>query len=155
FPGIAVARELEQIVPNPRITFIGRGTAFERSQVEQAGYQFRGIAARPLPRRPWEAVGFLANHVACARKARTFLRENQVALVVGLGGYASVPAARAAATLDLPLVLLEQNSLPGRANRWLASSATLICSAMETVRPWNSKSPVHIIGNPVRQATSN
>ena len=57
--------------------------------------------------------------------AGRLLDEEDVAGVVGLGGYASVPMGRAAARRRLPLVLLEQNVVPGKANRWLSRFASL------------------------------
>lgn len=151
FPGLAVAGELAKLVPQLRVTFVGRGSVFERDQIAQAGYEFVGIAARPLPRRPWEAVGFLANHLACRRDASKLLRDGDVSLVVGLGGYASVPVARAATASGIPLVILEQNAVAGRANHWLASGASLVCAAMETEQPWKCACPVKVVGNPVRR----
>lgn len=151
FPGIAVADELRRLLPDARITFVGRGSAFERDEVEKAGYEFQGIAARPLPRKAWQAVGFLANHLACAREANAFLKRASASVVIGLGGYASVPVARCAVAQGIPLVLLEQNVAPGRANRWLASSASMILSDCEVQPQWNCTCPVRVIGNPVRR----
>ena len=76
-----------------------------------------------------EAVAFLVENLAGYLAAGRFLREEHVAAVVGLGGYASVPMARAASRRGVPLVLLEQNAVAGRATRWLARRATLICTA--------------------------
>ncbi len=151
FPGIAVATELVRLYPAMRITFVGRGSAFERGEVEKAGFEFKYIDAKPLPRRPWHAVGFITNQVACAREASRFLKREQVSLVIGLGGYASVPVARCAASQGIPLVLMEQNRIPGRANRWLSSSASLVCSAFEVTVPWKCDCPVRVTGNPVRR----
>jgi UDP-N-acetylglucosamine--N-acetylmuramyl-(pentapeptide) pyrophosphoryl-undecaprenol N-acetylglucosamine transferase len=151
FPGLAVADELRKLLPGARITFVGRGATFDRTEVTGAGYEFTSIRARPFPRKPWQAVGFLANHLARSREAGQFLAQNQVSLVVGLGGYVSVPVARAAASRGLPVVLLEQNAVAGRANRWLAPSASLICSAFEMDEPWKCSCPVKVVGNPVRR----
>ena len=63
--------------------------------------------------------------------AGRLLDEENVAGVVGLGGYASVPMGRAAARRRLPLVLLEQNVVPGKANRWLSRFASLVCTSFE------------------------
>ena len=71
--------------------------------------------------------------------------------MVGLGGYASVPMARAAIRRDVPLVLLEQNAVPGRATRWLARRATLVCTAFdETAAGLRCRCPVRVTGNPIR-----
>jgi UDP-N-acetylglucosamine--N-acetylmuramyl-(pentapeptide) pyrophosphoryl-undecaprenol N-acetylglucosamine transferase len=81
------------------------------------------------------------------------LRDQRVSLVVGLGGYASVPAARAAARLGTGVVLLEQNAVPGRATRWLAPAADLVCSAFENIRPYlRTGCRLRITGNPLRRA---
>jgi len=74
-----------------------------------------------------------------------------VAAVVGLGGYASVPMARAAARWHVPLVLLEQNAIPGKATRWLARRAALICTAFEqTGGLLRCRCPIRMVGNPIR-----
>ncbi len=71
--------------------------------------------------------------------------------MVGLGGYASVPMAWAAATSRVPLVLLEQNAVPGRATRWLSPRAAQICAAFQDVRPHlRAGGPVRVTGNPIR-----
>jgi UDP-N-acetylglucosamine--N-acetylmuramyl-(pentapeptide) pyrophosphoryl-undecaprenol N-acetylglucosamine transferase len=68
-----------------------------------------------------------------------------------LGGYASVPMARAASRRRVPLVLLEQNAVPGKATRWLAPRAALICTAFdETAQQLRARCPVRTTGNPVR-----
>lgn len=151
FPGLAVADELRRAEPQIRITFAGRGTAFERDHVSRAGYDYLRLASRPLPRGPWQAVRFFTEHLAGYRAARKFVRRQQVSAVVGLGGYASVPMARAAAAQRVPLVLLEPNACPGRANAWLAGSATLLCTAFESARrQLRTRCPVRLTGTPVR-----
>ena len=59
--------------------------------------------------------------------ATTFLGRTGVSVVVGLGGFASVPTALAAARLRKPLLLLEQNAVVGRANRRLARWCSCLC----------------------------
>src|SRR5262249_42271176 len=77
---------------------------------------------------------FLGENLSGYRAARRFLRRERANVVVGLGGYASVPACRAAASMDIPLVVLEQNAYPGKATRYLARHANLICAAFHEAR---------------------
>jgi UDP-N-acetylglucosamine--N-acetylmuramyl-(pentapeptide) pyrophosphoryl-undecaprenol N-acetylglucosamine transferase len=63
------------------------------------------------------------------------LRREAVDVVIGTGGRASVPVAVAARSLGLPLCLLEQNAVPGRANRWLARLAARIWLGLPAARP--------------------
>jgi UDP-N-acetylglucosamine--N-acetylmuramyl-(pentapeptide) pyrophosphoryl-undecaprenol N-acetylglucosamine transferase len=152
FPGLAVAQRLAATIPGVRITFCGGGKAFERRAVSHAGFEYVVLPARPLPHHAREAVAFLVENLASYLAASRFLREEHVAAVVGLGGYASAPMARAAARWRVPLVLLEQNAIPGKATRWLARSAALICTAFEeTGGLVRCRCPVRITGNPVRE----
>ena len=153
FPGIAVAEYLSRALPKVRITFALAGKSLETRLISAAGFRFVAIPSRPMPRTPAEAFSFLATSFSGYRAASHFLQQEQASLVVGLGGYASVPTARAAARRKLPLVLLEQNAVPGRATRWLASSASSICLAFEQAKPYfRDTSNVRVIGNPVRAA---
>lgn len=151
FPGLAVADRLASGIPQVRISFCGSGKSFERKHVERAGFEYLALPARPLPHGACEAVAFVVENLASYLAAKRFLKEEQVAAVVGLGGYASAPMARAAVRCRVPLVLMEQNAVAGKATRWLAGRAALICTAFEQVgASLRTRCPVRVTGNPVR-----
>ncbi len=151
FPGLAVAEQLALAIPRVRITFCGGGRPFERKCVEEAGFEYLALPSRPLPRGPREAVAFVVESFASCAVAGRFLRDEHVSAVVGLGGYASVPTARAAIKRRVPLVLLEQNATPGKATRWLARRAALICTSFDaTGNALRCRCPVRVTGNPIR-----
>jgi UDP-N-acetylglucosamine--N-acetylmuramyl-(pentapeptide) pyrophosphoryl-undecaprenol N-acetylglucosamine transferase len=151
FPGLAVADRLASNIPQVRITFCGSGKPFERKHVERAGFEYFALPSRPLPHGACEAVAFVVENLASYLAASRFLKEEQIAAVVGLGGYASAPMARAAARRSVPLVLMEQNAVAGKATRWLASRAALICTTFEqTGAGLHARCPVRVTGNPVR-----
>jgi len=155
FPGLAVAGELAHLAPGVRTTFVGSGAAFERPLVEAAGFHYLPISCRPLPRTPWQALRFVGGNARGCWQAGRLLHHLRPLAVVGLGGFASVPLARAAIAADVPLVLLEQNAVPGRATRWLAPGAALICTSFDL--PANSLragGPVRLTGNPIRAGFS-
>ena len=151
FPGLAVADRLAATIPHVRITFCGGGKPFERKAVADAGYEYLALPAHPLPQGPRHAISFLFENLVGYLAAGRFLREHNVSTVVGLGGYVSVPMARAAALRRVPLVLLEQNVVPGRATRWLARHASLVCTAFpETATMLRCRCPIRVTGNPIR-----
>jgi UDP-N-acetylglucosamine--N-acetylmuramyl-(pentapeptide) pyrophosphoryl-undecaprenol N-acetylglucosamine transferase len=151
FPGLAVAEYLARALPRLKVTFAGTGKALEARLVAAANFDYVTIPSRPMPRRPREAWDFLTTSFSGFRAARRLLAEERVSLVVGLGGYASVPVARAAARRGVPTVLLEQNAYPGRATRWLASSANAICATFAEIQPHlQTDAPLHVVGNPIR-----
>ena len=152
FPGLAVADQLRRWAPETRITFAGTGKPFEARHVRAAKFEQLALRCRPFPQKASEALRFLTENVSGYYQARKYLRDEHVSLVVGLGGYASVPAARAAAALGIPYVLLEQNAVPGRATRWLAPGAALVCLAFEEARAHlKNGCPVRATGNPLRR----
>lgn len=150
-PGLAVAEKLAANRPGVRITFAGSGKPLERELVHAAGFEYLSISSRPLPRKASETLSFFVENMAGYFAAGRFLDDEDVAGVVGLGGYASVPLGRAAARRRLPLVLLEQNTVLGKANRWLSRFAALVCTSYEvTERMGRVHGAVRCTGNPTR-----
>jgi len=150
-PGMAVAAEFARRVPHALISCAGPGGTSERHTVRSAGYRYLTVPSRPTPQNPLQAVRFVTDNVAGYCAARWMLREQQVSLVVGLGGYTSTAMVRAAAARGTPIILLEQNAVPGRTTRWLSRSSALVCVAFEESRPHlHVQAPVIVTGNPVR-----
>jgi UDP-N-acetylglucosamine--N-acetylmuramyl-(pentapeptide) pyrophosphoryl-undecaprenol N-acetylglucosamine transferase len=150
FPGLAVAEMLRRW--NWRITFVGTGKTFERRYVAAAGHEYLVLPSRPFSRRVREAILFLADNVSGYYAAKRFLPAESATLVVGLGGYASGATTRAARTLGIPYLLMEQNAYPGKATRWLADGAELVCAALTEVRSHLAPGcRVRTTGTPVRR----
>lgn len=120
-PLIATAVELAQLRPDVQITAVGTARGLETRVIPAAGLTLELIPPVPLPRKPgvdqalvglrlWQAVS----------AAVALLRRVEADVVLGFGGYVSTPVYLAARRLGLPLVLHEQNALPGLANRLAA-----------------------------------
>lgn len=154
FPGLAVAAELRRLVPEVRICFAGCGKPAEQRQVLLEGYEYLPLACCPRPQRMLESLRFVAENARGLGQAARYLQSHTVSAVVGLGGYASYPMARAAIRSHIPLVLLEQNAVPGHATRHLAPHAQLICLAFEEARrQLRACGPMRVTGTPVRHAS--
>lgn len=80
--------------------------------------------------------------------ARRLLREQRVGCVVSTGGRPSVPMGLAARSLGLPLLLLEQNAVTGRANRWLAPFAQRVYHGLPSERGYGRRGV--LTGTPLR-----
>ncbi|MCH6552621.1 MAG: glycosyltransferase, partial [Acidobacteria bacterium] len=75
--------------------------------------------------------------------------------LIGLGAYSSVPAAMAAAVVGVPVFLLEQNVIPGKANKMLSRWATEIYAQWEESKQYFVRPErVRVMGNPVRVAVT-
>lgn len=148
--GLAVADALAERMPDAAVTFVGSGRPIERHTVREKGYAYIAVPSQPPPQGPVEAIRFLAENFMGYWASRWILREQQVSLVIGFGGLSSGIMAKAAITRGLPTVLVEQNAVPSRVTRWLARSASAICTSFaETASLLPPTSPVHQTGFPV------
>ncbi len=120
-PGIALAERIVREEPGAQILFASVANDVEERMIVRRGFRLVKVAER----RPGRAAAALEIARACLR-ARRVLASFQPDVVIGLGGGASFGTAIAAILKHHPLLLLEQNVVPGRANRWLAHRAVHI-----------------------------
>ena len=152
YPGIAVAEELMRIRPDAQVLFVGGRRGVEAQAVPEAGFRIRFVITRGLPRRAWWRwpAALLANAAGLIQALAVVMAEKPD-VVLGTGGYVSGPVALAAILLRRRLVLQEQNSIPGLANRWLARVADEVHLSFTEARGYFArKDNLKITGNPVR-----
>ena len=153
FPGIAVAEELLARIPNAQILFAGSERDVEAAIVKAAGFRHVALPSPPSTMLRRHPLRFAMQYLKACREARRIVAETRPAAVVGLGGFASVPLVTAADKLHLPIVLLEQNAVAGRATRRLAKLADVVCHTFASAVPrGRAGSNAVVTGNPVRAA---
>lgn len=155
FPGIAVAQELVRREPEARILFVGSERELERSILAQYRFEHRSLPVESLQALVRHPVRFAVRNWRAWRNARKLIREEHPSVVIGLGGFASAPVVWAASRQRIPVILLEQNVIPGRTTRWLARSASELCLAFsEAADHLPPGTTIHVTGNPVRSRIS-
>jgi UDP-N-acetylglucosamine--N-acetylmuramyl-(pentapeptide) pyrophosphoryl-undecaprenol N-acetylglucosamine transferase len=100
------------------VEFVGSETGIERDLVPSAGYPLHSLPLRGLTGGPVARTRAGLLFLKALIRCRDLMREFRPAAVLGVGGYASAPAVVAASTLKIPTFLHEQNSVPGRVNRF-------------------------------------
>jgi UDP-N-acetylglucosamine--N-acetylmuramyl-(pentapeptide) pyrophosphoryl-undecaprenol N-acetylglucosamine transferase len=117
-PLLAVADALVRQDPATRITCLGTAEGLEARLVPDSGYRFETIPKVPMPRRPSGDLARLPARLrAAVRAADEAIASSEADVVVGFGGYVCPPAYLAARRRRVPIVIHEQNPLPGLANR--------------------------------------
>ncbi|SEQ60988.1 UDP-N-acetylglucosamine--N-acetylmuramyl-(pentapeptide) pyrophosphoryl-undecaprenol N-acetylglucosamine transferase [Microlunatus flavus] len=120
-PLIATAQELLRLAPGTRVTAVGTARGLESTVVPAAGLPLELIPPVPMPRRPGPDLLRVPGRLAAAvRAAGAVLRRTEADVALGFGGYVSTPVYLAARRLGVPVVVHEQNALPGLANRLAA-----------------------------------
>jgi len=152
YPGIAVARVMVRRDPALRVSFVGTARGIEHRVVPQEGFELDLIRSAGLK---GKSAGAVARGVGVlplsALDAWRVLSRRRPSLVIGVGGYSSGPVVALAAARGVPTLLLEQNAMPGMANRWLARLVDAAAVTYESSLPWFHGHGV-VTGNPVREA---
>lgn len=154
-PALALAEVLMQ--RGCQVDFAGCPQGVEARLVPLAGVPFKAFEASGFNRRkPATIVSGVAKILRSTKAAKAWFADIKPDVVVGFGGYVSIPVARAAASLGIPVVVHEQNSVMGMANRYLAKKARAVCLTYEhSASAVADASKVRLTGNPVRSSVVN
>ena len=151
-PALAIATILRD--QGHAIYYAGTPGGVEARLVPEAGFPFTGF----------EAAGFNRNHPttimralklmsSSTNKAMAWFDEVKPDVVACFGGYVCIPVGRAAEKRGIPVVVHEQNSIMGMANKYLSAKAAAVALTYEVAgAPVKDKSKVVLTGNPVRRS---
>lgn len=133
------------------ITCLGTPRGLEVTLIPQAGYRLELVPPVPLPRRPGKAMLQVPSRLRAAVKATgDVFDEVRPDVVVGFGGYVSVPAYVVARRRKIPLVVHEGNAIPGIANKLGARFTRHVATSF----PDTELRHGHYIGLPIRREIS-
>ncbi|MGP1956450.1 MAG: undecaprenyldiphospho-muramoylpentapeptide beta-N-acetylglucosaminyltransferase [Arsenophonus sp. NC-PE1-MAG3] len=146
FPGLAVANYLK--LQGWDVRWLGTADRMEADLVPKHGIEIEFIKISGLRSKGIKAVLLAPFKVIKAiKQAKMIIQRYQPDVVLGMGGYVSGPGGIAAWLSNIPIVLHEQNGIPGLTNRWLAKIAKRVLQAFPS-----SFSNATVVGNPVREA---
>jgi UDP-N-acetylglucosamine--N-acetylmuramyl-(pentapeptide) pyrophosphoryl-undecaprenol N-acetylglucosamine transferase len=161
FPGLAVAEALtahadasvgDAGVRDADVLFVGSAFGIEATVIPRTRFRFQPVAIRGLRGRGARGVlEFVWQLPLALLQSWRVIARFRPAIVLGLGGYGSVPTVVAAGLRRVPIVLMEQNAHPGMANRVLAHLARRVCTMFADSAGFFPSGKVVHTGNPVRQ----
>lgn len=152
FPAISIANALKKRFPDADILFVGAIGRMEMERVPAAGYPIEGLPVRGFDRKNMlKNVKVLADLLKSMLKAKKIIRNFKPEIAIGVGGYASGPLLRAAASAGIPTLIQEQNSYAGVTNKLLSKKAEKICVAYDNMDKFFPADKIIKTGNPVRQ----
>ena len=151
FPALAVAQETHHRIPTAAISFVGGYHGLESRLIPQYGFSVQYLASGRLKGTAWpERLRTALRLPLVLRQAVALLEQFDPDVVLGAGGYASAPVVIAAAYRGLPVLLLEQNAIPGLTNRLLSRLATRVVTALPDTRGLLPPTRTLLLGNPLR-----
>ncbi len=150
FPALAVADEL--VRREVTIHWLGTPNGMENDLVAKHGYQMhkidmQGLRGKGLVR----AIKLPFMLFKAVMASKNIIKNNNIDVVIGFGGYVTAPGGLAAKLCKIPLIIHEQNAIAGMSNKNLARHADKVLQAFDGAFDSNDKK-VLTVGNPVRQS---
>jgi UDP-N-acetylglucosamine--N-acetylmuramyl-(pentapeptide) pyrophosphoryl-undecaprenol N-acetylglucosamine transferase len=137
--------------PRASIHYVGSSRGLESRLLPPTGYPTTLLPGRGIQRRLTLAnVGAIGGLLIAVARALRLVRSLRPAVVIAVGGYASVAVGLAAVLHRVPIVVAEQNQVPGAANRLLARFARVAAVSF----PGTALPRAVVTGNPIRAGIS-
>lgn len=147
YPAVTMAKYLKQ--KGDSFFFIGNQNQMEEKVCQEHGFRFLAMEVSGINNSTFKSrIKAIIPTIKGFRTARNYLKDEKPDLVVALGGYVTLSVVIAAYTLKIPVLLHEQNALPGRANKFLVKFARGIALSYESSRSYFEKYNPRVIGNP-------
>ena len=150
-PGLAVAEVITRT--GGECLFLCSKRTIDATMLNGAGVSFEPLPAQPFGTRPAALARCLLGMRRSSKRIREILNESRYSGVLALGGFVAAGvlpgllSARSRGILDGPIVLLNLDRIPGKANRTVAKRADLVVSAVDTVKAGFAS---QITGLPIR-----
>lgn len=151
-PALAIIEELRRRDPDLLLRWIGKSGSMEERASQAAEVPFRAIPAAGWPRgkAPFRRLWVMFVMGIAALRAAGYVRSFRPQVVVGVGGYVSLPVLWIAQRMGVPTMIHEQNKRMGMTNRLLAPRATRVFLSFEATQGGYAPEAARTTGNPVR-----
>lgn len=157
YPSIAVAQKIVKFEPTAKIHFFISERSIDEQILSKTGFEYSSLPATGFSIRPGRLIAFCTSFLNSFRIAKRAIAEYKSAVVIGVGGFIAAPVCLAAHKLKIPVVLLNVDIVPGRANKIIGRWANEIFLQFEDTRQYfaKRKANINVVGCPLRSAFEN
>lgn len=148
YPALSIINKIKEEDKKAKIIYVGTTDRMEKDIVPNLGIEYFGIKMNGLGRSIKKITGFVTNTLTGIRKCQKLMKKFKPDVVIGVGGYVTVPVVLAAKKQKVKVILHEQNSIPGKANLLLSKYASTVCISMESSRKYFKHDNIVLTGNP-------
>lgn len=151
FPGIALAESLIEKYPEAQIIFVGTPKGLEAKVIPKTGYQLNFISVRGFVGKSLnEKVKSLMSLLKSMFESKNIVDSFSPDIVFGVGGYASFPIVLTASLKKIPTIILEQNTVPGLANKLLSKIVSAVAITYPETMEYFQREKTYLTGTPIR-----
>lgn len=157
YPALAIIDFIENIDKESEILYLGTENSLESEIVKRAGYNFKSIDTKPMPRKfSKEILSSFIHNTKALFQTRKIIKNFKPDLAIGTGGYVTGSVILIAALMNIPTIIHEQNAYPGITNKILAKFVEKIFISFEEANKYfNNKNKTVLTGNPIREELLN
>ena len=148
YPALSIINKIKECDKKAKILYIGTTDRMEKDLIPNLGIDYVGIKISGLSKNIRKCFNFLSGTIFGYNKCLKIMKKFNPDIVIGAGGYVTFPVVLAAHKLRKKVLLHEQNSIPGKANRFLSKYADTICISMESSRKYFNHKNIIFTGNP-------
>ena len=148
YPALAIIKKIKEMEPNSEFLYIGTHNRMEKDIVPKHNIPFKTIEIYGFSKNLFSNFKTVKKFVSAYKDAKEMLKEFKPDVVIGVGGYVTGPVVYAASRLGIKTFIHEQNSIPGKCNKFLSKYVDMIGVSMKSSLNAFPQEKTHFTGNP-------
>jgi len=149
YPALAIINKIKEQDPKSEFLYIGTTDRMEATIIPELGYNYVGLDIKGLNRKnPLKNVNVLKSFITAIKKAKKEIKNFKPDIVLGVGGYVTLPVIYAASSLKIKTFIHEQNSIPGLSNKLLNKKVDAIGVSLPSSLNYFDRKKTTYTGNP-------
>lgn len=151
YPGVAIAKKIQEKDKNSEILFIGSKNGLEGDLVPKEGFNIKFIEVEGLNKKiSLKTFSAITKVFKGYSEAKKIIEDFKPDVVIGTGGYVCGPVVLSASRKKIPTIIHEQNAIPGMTNKMLSKFCRKIAITFKEAKDYFPKDKVIYTGNPIR-----
>jgi UDP-N-acetylglucosamine--N-acetylmuramyl-(pentapeptide) pyrophosphoryl-undecaprenol N-acetylglucosamine transferase len=149
YPALALIKEIQEQQPNATFLYVGTERGLEKKIVVNGGIPFQSIFITGFKRKiSLHNVKTVYRFIKGTSDSKKIIKKFKPDVVIGTGGYVCGPVVYAAAQLNIPTIIHEQNSVPGLTNKFLSKYVDKVAICFQEAAAFFPEQKVILTGNP-------
>lgn len=148
YPALAIINKIKEKEPDSEFLYIGTHNRMEKDIVPAKGIPFKSIEMYGFSKKIFRNIKTVKCLFKAFKECKKMIKEFNPDIVIGVGGYVTVPVVVSAKKLGYKTFLHEQNSLPGKSNKFLSKYCDLVGVSFESSLDKFPSGKAIVTGNP-------
>ena len=156
YPALAIINRIKKMEPDSSILYIGTHNRMEKDIVPANNIPFKSIEIYGLQgKNPFKNIKTVKSFIKSYNECKEIIKKFNPDIVIGVGGYVTGPVVYAAQKLGYKTFIHEQNSIPGKCNKFLSKRCNKIGVSFKSTLDYFGPEKAIFTGNPCSESAIN